>query len=62
MATKTKRVYFFGGGKAEGRGLSKDILGGKGLGLAEMSSIGLPVPAGFTITVDTCALYYEMGR
>ncbi len=62
MATKTKRVYFFGGGKAEGRGLSKDILGGKGQGLAEMSSIGLPVPAGFTITVDTCAHYYELGR
>ncbi|MCC8116381.1 MAG: pyruvate, phosphate dikinase, partial [Planctomycetes bacterium] len=52
----------FGGGKAEGRGLPKEVLGGKGQGLAEMSSIGLPVPAGFTITVDTCALYYELGR
>ncbi|MCD8140421.1 MAG: pyruvate, phosphate dikinase [Planctomycetaceae bacterium] len=62
MAKKIKRVYFFGGGKAEGRGLPKDVLGGKGQGLAEMSSIGLPVPAGFTITVDTCALYYELGR
>ncbi|MCC8166253.1 MAG: pyruvate, phosphate dikinase [Planctomycetes bacterium] len=62
MAKKEKRVYFFGGGKAEGRGLPKEVLGGKGQGLAEMSSIGLPVPAGFTITVDTCALYYELGR
>ncbi len=62
MATKTKRVYFFGGGKAEGRGLPKDVLGGKGQGLAEMSSIGLPVPAGFTITVDTCADFYKLGR
>ena len=62
MAMKTKRVYFFGGGKAEGRGLPKEVLGGKGQGLAEMSSIGLPVPAGFTITVDTCAEYYKLGR
>ncbi len=62
MATKQKRVYFFGNGKAEGRGLPKDVLGGKGQGLAEMSSIGLPVPAGFTITVDTCAEYYKLGR
>ncbi|MDR3210839.1 MAG: pyruvate, phosphate dikinase [Planctomycetota bacterium] len=59
---KNKRVYFFGSGKAEGRGLAKDILGGKGQGLAEMSSIGLPVPAGFTITVDTCRDYYRLGR
>lgn len=62
MAIKTKRVYFFGGGKAEGRGLPKDVLGGKGQGLAEMSSIGLPVPAGFTIAVDTCEEYYRLGR
>ncbi len=62
MAKRMKRVYFFGNGKAEGRGLPKDVLGGKGQGLAEMSSIGLPVPAGFTITVDTCAEYYKLGK
>ena len=57
-----KRVYFFGGGKAEGGGCSKDLLGGKGVGLAEMTSIGLPVPAGFTITIDACAEYYTLGK
>ncbi|HYG76645.1 MAG TPA: pyruvate, phosphate dikinase [Planctomycetota bacterium] len=57
-----KRVYFFGGGKAEGRGDQKELLGGKGAGLAEMTSIGLPVPAGFTITIDTCAEYYASGK
>ncbi|MDR1612548.1 MAG: pyruvate, phosphate dikinase, partial [Planctomycetota bacterium] len=62
MATNTKRVYFFGGGKAEGKGQPKEVLGGKGQGLAEMSSIGLPVPAGFTITVDTCEEYYKLGK
>ena len=46
-----KHVYFFGGGKAEGKGTQRELLGGKGAGLAEMTSIGLPVPAGFTITV-----------
>ena len=54
-----KRVYFFGGGKAEGQGTQKELLGGKGAGLAEMTSIGLPVPAGFTLTIDTCAEYYD---
>jgi pyruvate,orthophosphate dikinase len=57
-----KRVYFFGGGKAEGKGLSKNVLGGKGQGLAEMTAIGLPVPAGFTITVDTCDDFYKAGK
>ncbi|HYF49753.1 MAG TPA: pyruvate, phosphate dikinase [Planctomycetota bacterium] len=57
-----KRVYFFGGGKAEGQGTQKELLGGKGAGLAEMTSIGLPVPAGFTITIDTCAEYYAAGK
>ena len=52
-----KYVYFFGVGKAEGRGTDRQLLGGKGAGLAEMTSIGLPVPAGFTITVDACAYY-----
>jgi len=59
-----KRVFFFGGGKAEAKGaeLSKDILGGKGLGLMEMTSIGLPVPGGFTISIPTCEEYYALGR
>src|SRR5437667_677626 len=57
-----KRVYFFGAGKAEGRGDQKELLGGKGAGLAEMTLIGLPVPAGFTITIDTCAEYYKAGK
>ena len=62
-AGKSKKwVYFFGAGKAEGAGLSKDVLGGKGQGLHEMSRIGLPVPAGFTITIDACAEYYNLGR
>ena len=54
MAKKQKWVYFFGGGKAEGRGNQKQELGGKGAGLAEMTRIGLPVPPGFTITTDAC--------
>ena len=57
-----KRVYFFGGGKAEGNGTQKELLGGKGAGLAEMTMIGLPVPGGFTITIDTCAEYYAAGK
>ncbi|MBI4717209.1 MAG: pyruvate, phosphate dikinase [Planctomycetes bacterium] len=52
-------VYFFGGGKADGRGDQKELLGGKGAGLAEMTRIGLPVPAGFTITTQACSAYYE---
>ncbi|MFQ5805741.1 MAG: putative PEP-binding protein [Phycisphaerae bacterium] len=51
---KQKYVYFFGAGKAEGKGTQRELLGGKGAGLAEMTNIGLPVPAGFTITVDAC--------
>src|SRR5947208_11080588 len=54
-----KYVYFFGGGKAEGRADMKDLLGGKGANLAEMTNIGLPVPAGFTITTEVCTYYYE---
>ena len=63
-AKKLKRVYFFGAAKAEAKGetLSKSVLGGKGLGLMEMTSIGLPVPAGFTITIQTCEAYYKLGR
>src|SRR3989304_5656667 len=57
-----KYVYFFGGGKAEGKGNMKDLLGGKGAGLAEMTNIGLPVPAGFTITTEVCDFFYKSSR
>jgi len=57
-----KYVYFFGAGKAEGTGKMKDILGGKGAGLAEMTNIGLPVPAGFTISAEVCDYYYKNNR
>ncbi len=59
---KQKFVYFFGAGSAEGDGSMKELLGGKGAGLAEMTSIGLPVPAGFTITTEVCDLYYKNGK
>src|SRR5213596_4187835 len=55
----SKSVYFFGGGKAEGKGEMKDILGGKGAGLAEMTNAGLPVPPGFTISTEVCRIFYE---
>jgi len=58
----TKWVYSFGKGKAEGKAHQKTLLGGKGAGLAEMTSIGLPVPAGFTITTEACAHYYKVGK
>jgi pyruvate,orthophosphate dikinase len=58
----TKYVYFFGGGKAEGRADMKDLLGGKGANLAEMTNIGLPVPAGFTLTTEVCTYYYDHDR
>ena len=54
-----KWVYFFGAGKAEGDGTWRDLLGGKGAGLAEMTKIGLPVPAGFTISTEACDYYYK---
>ncbi len=57
-----KRVYFFGEGKAEGSAKMKELLGGKGANLAEMSSIGVPVPPGFTITTEVCREYYENDR
>ncbi|RME65678.1 MAG: pyruvate, phosphate dikinase [Nitrospirae bacterium] len=56
-----KYVYFFGGGKAEGAGDMKDLLGGKGAGLAEMTNLGIPVPPGFTITTETCREYFKNG-
>jgi pyruvate,orthophosphate dikinase len=55
--TMTKYVYFFGGGKAEGKTEMKSLLGGKGANLAEMANTGLPVPPGFTISTDACAYY-----
>ena len=57
-----KWVYFFGAGKAEGDGTWRDLLGGKGAGLAEMTRIGLPVPAGFTISTETCDYFYKNGK
>ncbi|NND98322.1 MAG: pyruvate, phosphate dikinase, partial [Pirellulaceae bacterium] len=57
-----KMVYYFGKKKTEGKGKSKALLGGKGLNLAEMTSIGLPVPPGFTITTDVCDQYYKSGK
>jgi pyruvate,orthophosphate dikinase len=58
---KTQYVYFFGGGSAEGNGSMKDMLGGKGAGLAEMTNVGLPVPPGFTIQTDACREYMKGG-
>lgn len=57
-----KFVYFFGGGSSEGKSSMKNLLGGKGANLAEMSSLGLPVPPGFTITTEVCDLYYKLGE
>jgi pyruvate,orthophosphate dikinase len=57
-----KYVYFFGAGKADGTGDMKEVLGGKGAGLAEMTRIGLPVPAGFTITAEACDHYFKHGK
>src|SRR5437773_5657975 len=54
-----KFVYFFGNGKADGNRNMKDVLGGKGSGLAEMTNAGLPVPPGFTISTGVCNIYYQ---
>ena len=59
---KTKYVYFFGGGKSEGDAKMKELLGGKGANLAEMSSIGLPVPPGFTLSTECCDQFYQQGE
>ncbi|HET7712850.1 MAG TPA: pyruvate, phosphate dikinase [Thermoanaerobaculia bacterium] len=58
----TKYVYYFGDGQAEGNAGMKDLLGGKGAGLAEMTNIGVPVPPGFTISTEACTYFYEHGR
>jgi pyruvate,orthophosphate dikinase len=57
-----KWVYTFGAGKAEGAASMKNLLGGKGANLAEMSSLGLPVPPGFTIPTEVCNVFYELGK
>lgn len=57
-----KYVYFFGNGRADGRADMKNLLGGKGANLAEMTNLGIPVPPGFTITTEVCTLYYENNR
>jgi len=57
-----KRIYSFGGGKAEGNRDMKELLGGKGAGVAEMSNIGIPCPPGFTITTEVCTDFYRSGK
>ena len=61
-AAKGKWVYAFGGGKAQGRAGMRDLLGGKGAGLAEMAHLGLPVPPGFTITTAVCTYFFQHGK
>lgn len=62
MARVHPEIYFFGGGVAEGRAEMRDLLGGKGAGLAEMAALKLPVPPGFTISTRVCTYFYEHGR
>ena len=59
---KKKYVYFFGAGQAEGKGEMKNLLGGKGANLAEMTNVKIPVPAGFTITTEVCTAYYKNNK
>ena len=54
-----KNVYFFGGGEAEGGEALRNLLGGKGAGLADMVNLGIPVPPGFTITTEVCTYFYK---
>ena len=58
----TKNVYFFGAGSAEGKAEMKELLGGKGANLAEMTNLGIPVPPGFTISTEVCAAFYDNDR
>ena len=58
----THYVYRFGGGVSDGGKGDRNLLGGKGANLAEMASIGLPVPPGFTISTEFCDVYYQQGR
>src|SRR5690554_121274 len=57
-----KNVYFFGNGKADGTAEMRNLLGGKGANLAEMTNLGIPVPPGFTITTEVCTSYYQNNR
>ncbi len=61
-ATGPRWVFTFGPGRADGSAADRNLLGGKGAYLAEMSRLGLPVPPGFTISSEVCAAYYELGR
>ena len=61
-SSKNKMTYYFGKTRCDGRGKSKELLGGKGTNLAEMTAIGLPVPPGFTITTECCDAYYKGGK
>ena len=60
--SQPKWVYRFGGGTSDGTADMRDLLGGKGANLAEMASLGLPVPPGFTLTTEVCTTYYAGGR
>jgi pyruvate, orthophosphate dikinase len=62
MSDQQQYVYYFGDGHAEGNAKMKDVLGGKGAGLAEMTNIGVPVPPGFTISTAVCTYFYEHGK
>ncbi|MCZ6621434.1 MAG: pyruvate, phosphate dikinase, partial [Deltaproteobacteria bacterium] len=62
MGKIKRNVYFFGGGKAEGKAAMRNFLGGKGAGLHEMTRMGVPVPPGFTIVTDVCGYYYSHGH
>ena len=62
MTSSTKMIYYFGKTRTDGKGVSKQILGGKGANLADMTSIVLPVPPGFTITTEVCGDYYKSGQ
>ena len=62
MAKMARWVYSFGEGRSEGSAGMRDLLGGKGANLAEMSNLGLPVPPGFTITTEVCTHFYANGR
>ena len=57
-----KSIYFFGNGKADGSAANKNLLGGKGANLAEMTRLGIPVPPGFTISTDVCTYYMESDK
>src|SRR5215831_12521427 len=59
---KAKWVYVFGDGSAEGRAGMRNLLGGKGAGLAEMANLGLPVPPGFTVTTEVCTYFYANNK